>query len=145
MTKWDLSYRCKKSFNIWKSINVIQLWSQSLVSCEYMCCFFIHSNTLCLLIEVFIPFSFKVIVNMYLMHFCCFAVIFLVLWSFSSFVLFSCNLTTFLSVMFILVSLYFFLFVICIFGLWLLRGPYVTTYLYSCLFEVDGRLSLSTF
>ena len=78
----------------------------SLLETAYIWVLFVyHLATLCLFVGAFNPFTFKVIINMYILVNChfvnCFGFVFAGLFSpLSSFVLFSCDLMTVLSVMF---------------------------------------------
>ena len=77
---------------------------------------FTHSATLCLLIGVFSPFTFKVVMDRCVVI----AILFTVFcfWSFYSFLLFfPCALTIIFSVMFVFLSLYFFVYVLQVFDL----------------------------
>ena len=113
-------------------------WVASCRQHTHVTCFFsIHLATLCLLTGAFSQFTFKVIIDMYVLI----AILLIVLWLFCSsslflsfsLVLFPCNLMSFFSVVTILFSL-FFVCLLQVFGLWLTWCSCITTYSYSSLF-----------
>ena len=109
----------------------VKLWS-------YICrpYFFIHSAILCLLIEAFSPFTFKVLIYRYLLNSTLFIVliVFVILWSFLLLFSFPFDLMTFFRVI-----MYSFLCVcVSVIGFWfiVIIGLYITTDVESSLFKV---------